>query len=245
MKALNLKELSVSLTDSNDKLLDGINLAIAPGEVHLLMGPNGSGKSTLAKTLAGHPAYAVTAGEINLDGTSLVELSPDERSRLGLMLLFQYPVEVPGVKYIDFLRQIYNLRQDQPLSPLEFQKLANSQAADLGINPELLERGLNEDFSGGEKKMGEVLQLALLKPKYAILDETDSGLDVDALKQVFTALQKLIAAPDYQPGILLITHYHRVLSYLQPDHVHVMQSGEIVRSGGPKLAAEIDKQGYK
>lgn len=254
---LTLKNLHVAVvnqqTEERTLILRGVDLTVRPGEVHAIMGPNGSGKSTLAYTLAGHPFYEVEEPEKNqtqmvLDGDDILEKSPDERAAAGLFLAFQYPVEVPGVKVQNFLRLAYNARfaeQPEKLFPtvLAFRKHLESLAAELKVNPELLRRGLNEGFSGGEKKRVEILQMAVLEPKYAILDETDSGLDVDAIKAVAEGVEKI--RHKYNSGIVVITHYQRILQYLKPDFVHVMKAGKIVKSGGAKLAEELESQGFE
>lgn len=254
---LTLKNLHVAVvnqqTEERTLILRGVDLAVRPGEVHAIMGPNGSGKSTLAYTLAGHPFYEVEEPEKNqtqmvLDGEDILEKSPDERAAAGLFLAFQYPVEVPGVKVQNFLRLAYNARfaeTPEKLFPtvLAFRKHLESLAAELKVNPELLRRGLNEGFSGGEKKRVEILQMAVLEPKYAILDETDSGLDVDAIKAVAEGVEKI--RHKYNSGIVVITHYQRILQYLKPDFVHVMKAGKIVKSGGAKLAEELESQGFE
>lgn len=246
MSQLSIKDLKVKIEDK--QILKGVSLDIKPGEIHAVMGPNGSGKSTLAYTLMGHPAYEINGGQVSLDGADVLEMSPDERSQAGLFLAFQYPVEVPGVKVQNFLRQAYNARfADQPdklfKRVIDFRKHLEKLAEELEVNPELLSRGLNEGFSGGEKKRLEVLQMAVLEPEYAVLDETDSGLDIDAIKAVANGLKKNIK--NYHTGVLLITHYQRILDYIQPDFIHVMVKGEIVKSGDKKLAAQLESDGYQ
>ncbi len=226
-----------------DEILRGVDLIVPKGEVHALMGPNGSGKSTLAKVIAGDPSYEVTDGGILVDGQSVLELEPDERARTGLYLAFQYPVEVPGVSIANFLRLALNARREEgnEIGVMEFyQKLQRAVQA-LDWDESIIERNLHEGFSGGEKKRSEILQLLVLEPRYAILDETDSGLDVDALK---TVAQGVNAArgPDF--GCLVITHYQRILNYIVPDRVHVMSKGRIVTSGGSELAIKLDEKGY-
>ena len=254
---LQLTNLHVSVvnqqTDEHTQILRGVDLTVRPGEVHAIMGPNGSGKSTLAYTLAGHPFYEVDAPEENkttflLDGVDLIDKSPDERAAAGLFLAFQYPVEVQGVKVQNFLRLAYNARfADQPAKlfakVIEFRKHLEALAQELKVNPELLRRGLNEGFSGGEKKRVEILQMAVLEPKYAILDETDSGLDVDAIKAVAEGVEKI--RNKYNTGIIIITHYQRILKYLKPDFVHVMKDGKIIKSGDNELAAELEAEGFE
>lgn len=243
---LSIKNLHVSI--QSQPVLDGVSLAIKPGELHVIMGPNGSGKSTLASTLAGHPAYTVTSGSLELDGIKLLKKSPDERARLGLFLAFQYPVEVPGVSVQNFLRQAHEARfADQPekrfAKVLAFRQHLEQLATALHVKPALLKRGLNEGFSGGEKKRLEILQLAVLEPKYAILDETDSGLDVDAIKLVAEGVSRV--REQYNTGMIIITHYQRVLQFLKPDHVHLMVAGKIVESGGADLVGKIERNGYQ
>lgn len=242
---LALTDLHVSIEEK--EILHGISLSINPGEVHAVMGPNGSGKSTTAATLAGHPDYTVTSGDMTLNGDSLLDLSPDERAQKGLFLAFQYPVEVPGVKVQNFLRHAYQARFAEDESRhfkkvLDFRKHVRALAAELQVNPELLSRGLNEGFSGGEKKQLEILQMAVLEPQYAILDETDSGLDIDAIKKVSAGVTKIVKK--HKTGVLVITHYKRILEYLKPDFVHVMVQGKIVQSGGPELVDQLESDGY-
>lgn len=254
---LSLKNLHVAVvnqqTEERTPILRGVDLQVKPGEIHAVMGPNGSGKSTLAYTLAGHPFYEVVDAaahktKLTLDGDDILEKSPDERAAAGLFLAFQYPVEVAGVKVQNFLRLAYNARfanQPEKLFPtvLAFRKHLESLAAELKVNPELLRRGLNEGFSGGEKKRVEILQMAVLEPKYAILDETDSGLDVDAIKAVAEGVEKI--RQKYNTGIIVITHYQRILKYLQPDFVHVMKAGKIVKSGDRELAVKLEAEGFE
>ncbi len=252
---LNISNLFVSVidqqTDKKTEILKGVNLTVKPGEVHAIMGPNGSGKSTLAYTLAGHPFYEVdqaAGSKITLGGEDLLAKSPDERAAMGIFLAFQYPVEVTGVKVQNFLRLAYNARfahQPERLFPtvLAFRKHLEALAEELKVKPELLKRGLNEGFSGGEKKRVEILQMAVLEPKFAILDETDSGLDVDAMRAVAEGVKKIVEK--HQTGVVVITHYQRILKYLQPDFVHVMKAGKIVQSGGRELAAELEAKGYE
>lgn len=243
---LQILKLQATLKGTKDPILNGVNLVINPGEVHYLMGKNGSGKSTLAKVLAGHPDYQVNDGIIELDGIDLLSKDPSERSRLGLFLAFQYPVEVSGVNLLNFLRLAYNSRLEpsEQLPVFKFQRLAKAVAQQLDISEKLLHRNLNEGFSGGEKKKMEILQMALLQPKYIILDETDSGLDVDALRSVFAGINKFLQTATPSPGLLVITHYHRVLDYVSPNFVHVMQSGQIKETGDLLLAKRIEKEGY-
>ena len=227
------------------EILKGINLVINKGEVHAIMGPNGSGKSTLAKVLAGHPAYEVTQGEILFEGSNLFDLSPDERARAGIFLAFQYPVEVPGVSNAQFLRLAYNEKMKhtggEELDPLEFQDLLTERAKIVEMDKKFFNRSVNEGFSGGEKKRNEILQMAVLEPKLALLDETDSGLDIDALRIVSEGVNKL-KSPDN--AIVLVTHYQRLLNYIVPDFVHVLAGGRIVKEGGKELALELEEKGY-
>lgn len=245
-KELKISDLQVSIEEK--QILKGISLAVKPGEIHAVMGPNGSGKSTTAATLAGHPDYEVTGGSATINGEELLELSPDERSQKGLFLAFQYPVEIPGVRVQNFLKLAYEARfANKPeklfKKALDFRKHLQALAEELDINSEFLNRGLNEGFSGGEKKQLEILQMAVLEPEFAILDETDSGLDIDAIKKVSAGVQKIIKK--YNTGVLVITHYKRILEYLKPDFVHVMVKGKIVKSGGAELVDQLEATGYK
>ena len=239
---LEIRDLRVSI--EGKEILKGLSLTVQGGEVHAIMGPNGSGKSTLAYTLMGHPRYVVDDGEILMDGEDLLEMEPDERARRGLFLAFQYPVEIPGVTVANFLRTAYNAvhgGEGKEISVLEFHKLLKEHMAALQIDEEFATRYLNEGFSGGEKKRHEILQMALLRPRIAIMDETDSGLDIDALKIVAEGVNRL-RSPEL--GVLVITHYQRILRYLRPDYVHIMMDGQIVRSGGWELAEELEEKGY-
>lgn len=232
-------------TVEGKEILRGINLTIKKGEIHAIMGPNGSGKSTLAKILAGHPAYEVTKGEVLFEGRNLLELAPDERAREGVFLAFQYPVEVPGVSNAQFLRLAYNEqrkhRGEEELDPLEFKDLLTERAKVVDMDAGLMSRSVNEGFSGGEKKRNEILQMAVLEPKLAVLDETDSGLDIDALRIVSEGVNKLRTPEN---AVVLVTHYQRLLNYIVPDHVHVLYKGRIVRTGGKELALELEEKGY-
>ena len=227
------------------EILKGIDLSVRLGEVHAIMGPNGSGKSTFAKVLAGHPAYIVTAGEVRYEGRNLLELAPEERARAGVFLAFQYPVEIPGVANNQFLRLAYNSVQAErgcdELDPLEFDDFVRERMKLLEMNPEFLDRSVNEGFSGGEKKRNEVLQMALFEPRLAVLDETDSGLDIDALRVVAEGVNRL-SSPDN--AMVLVTHYQRLLNYVVPDYVHVMDGGRIVKTGGKDLALILETRGY-
>ena len=228
------------------EILKGIDLTVAAGEVHAVMGPNGSGKSTLAKALAGHPAYEVTGGTATFEGRTIFEMAPEERARAGLFLGFQYPVEIPGVSNSAFLRLAYNTVQAQrgrdELDPLEFDDYVREKMKILDIDASFLDRSVNEGFSGGEKKRNEILQMALLEPRLAILDETDSGLDIDALRVVSSGINRLSNADN---GIVLVTHYQRMLNYVVPDYVHVMEGGRIIKTGGKELALELENRGYE
>jgi Fe-S cluster assembly ATP-binding protein len=227
------------------KILKGVNLSVPKGEVHAIMGPNGSGKSTLSYVLAGKPGYEVTEGEILLDGESILEMEPDERAAKGVFLAFQYPLEIPGVATMTFLRTAVNAqrkaRGEAELSTPEFMKLVRDTAGKLEINPDMLRRAVNVGFSGGEKKRNEILQMALLAPRLAVLDETDSGLDIDALKIVSDGVNRL-RSPDR--AMIVITHYQRLLDHIVPDVVHVLSKGRIVKTGGKELALELEAQGY-
>ena len=240
---LEIRALSAAI--AGVPILDRLDLAVRAGEVHAIMGPNGSGKSTLAKVLAGHPAYQPTAGEVLFDGRDLFALTADERARAGLFLGFQYPVEIPGVTNLSFLRMAYNTvqggRGKDELDPLEFDDFVRDKMKLLGIDPGFLERAVNEGFSGGEKKRNEILQMALLEPYLAILDEVDSGLDIDALRVVASGVNRLLTAEN---AIVLVTHYQRLLDYIVPDYVHVMHDGRIIRTGGAELAHELESRGY-
>ena len=233
-------------TVAGKPILNGISLAVPAGEVHAIMGPNGSGKSTLGYVLSGRPGYEVTDGSVSFAGEDLLALEPHERAALGLFLGFQYPVEIPGVSSLQFLRESLNSqrrsRGEAELSGGEFIKLAREQAALLGMDVEMLKRPVNVGFSGGEKKRAEMVQMGIMNPKFAVLDETDSGLDIDALRAVGAGINRIMRAPD--KGVLLITHYQRLLDYVTPDKVHVLTQGRIVRSGGPELAHELEREGY-
>src|SRR5438094_2404140 len=224
------------------EILKGIDLTVPQGQVHTIMGPNGSGKSTLANVIMGRPGYTVTAGEIRFKGQDIKSLKPDQRAQLGLFLAFQYPTEIPGVSVVNFLRSAYNAVKGDQISALAFRKRMKEKMNMLGIEDAMVARYVNQGFSGGEKKKNEILQLAVLEPKIAILDETDSGLDIDSLKQVATGVAQLVGPT---LGILLITHYQRILNYITPDFVHVMFNGRVVKSGGKELALELEDKGYE
>ncbi|MEM1348329.1 MAG: Fe-S cluster assembly ATPase SufC [Myxococcota bacterium] len=228
------------------KILRGVDLTVRPGEVHAIMGRNGSGKSTLAKTLAGHPQYEVTAGSVDFDGHDLLELEADERARVGVFMAFQYPVELPGVSNTAFLRQALNAKLSahgqEELDPLEFDDLVREKADLLEMDASFLDRSVNVDFSGGERKRNEILQMAILEPKLALLDETDSGLDIDALRIVAEGILKLKSE---DTAVVLVTHHQRILNYIQPDRVHVMMDGRVVKSGSKELALQLEQRGYE
>jgi len=227
-------------------ILKGLSLSLNAGEIHAIMGPNGAGKSTLGYVLSGRPGYDVTEGSATFEGADLLEMAPHERAAAGLFLGFQYPVEIPGVSNLQFLREALNAqrraRGEEPLSGGDFIKLARAQANALGLDPEMLKRPVNVGFSGGEKKRAEMVQMGIIDPKLAILDETDSGLDIDALRSVGAGINTIMRKPD--KAVLLITHYQRLLDYVRPDFVHVLAGGRIVRSGGPELAHQLEAEGY-
>ena len=242
---LTIENLHATVADK--PILKGLSLTINPGEVHAIMGPNGAGKSTLGYTLGGRPGYEVTAGSVEFAGQDLLELEPHERAAAGLFLGFQYPVEIPGVSFVQFLRESLNAqrksRGEEPLSGGEFLKLAREKAALLKMDMDMLKRPVNLGFSGGEKKRAEMVQMGILDPKLAILDETDSGLDIDALRIVGEGINAVMRSPD--KAVLLITHYQRLLDYVKPDFVHVLAAGRIVKTGGPELALELEERGYE
>lgn len=245
MSQLEIKDLHVSIEDK--EILKGLSLTVKQGEIHAIMGPNGTGKSTLAYTLMGHPNYTVTGGEVLLDGKNVLEMEPDERSRAGIFLAFQYPVAIPGVTVANFLRSAINSRrraenpEDKGVPIPEFRKMLKEKMDTLKMDHTFAGRYLNDGFSGGEKKRAEILQMATLKPRFAILDETDSGLDIDALRIVSEGVNAL-SGPEL--GVLVITHYQRLLNYIKPHFVHVMLDGRIVESGGPDLALHLEEHGY-
>ncbi len=244
MSLLNIQNLEAEV--AGNKILKGLSLSINAGEIHAIMGPNGAGKSTLGYTLGGRPGYEVTGGSVSFDGQDLLALDPHERAAAGFFLGFQYPVEIPGVSNVQFLREALNaqrkVRGEELLSAVEFLKVARAQAEALGLSMDMLKRPVNVGFSGGEKKRNEMVQMGILDPKLAVLDETDSGLDIDALRVVGEGINRIMRRPD--KAVLLITHYQRLLDYVQPDFVHVLAAGRIVRSGGPELALELEREGY-
>ncbi|MFN8559666.1 MAG: Fe-S cluster assembly ATPase SufC [Dehalococcoidia bacterium] len=241
-KTLEVHDLQVNV--DGKPILKGINLAVDRGEVHALMGPNGSGKSTLANTLMGHPRYAVTGGDIVFEGQSVLDWSPDQRARAGMFLSFQYPTAIPGVTMVNFLRQALNAREGRDIPVREFRTRLLDTMKSLRMDQQFARRYVNDGFSGGEKKRAEILQLRLFQPTVAILDETDSGLDVDALRIVAEGVNQ-VAAAEPKPGVLLITHYYRILNLIQPDFTHVLVDGRIVKSGGKDLAMEVENHGYE
>ncbi len=236
---LRIENLHVEV-DGNE-IVKGLDLEVGKGEIHAIMGPNGSGKSTLANVLMGHPRYDVTEGSITFEGEDVLELEPDERAKMGIFLAFQYPSEVPGVSVANFLRTAVNSVREEELRPMEMYKLLQEKMAVMRMDPKFAERYLNEGFSGGEKKRNEILQMLMLEPRLAILDETDSGLDIDALQVVARGVNEM-RGPEF--SAVLITHYQRILRYIEPDHVHVMLDGRLVTSGGKELAEELEEKGY-
>src|SRR6185436_9061142 len=240
---LDIKDLKASVGDK--EILKGISLSVGKGEVHAIMGPNGSGKSTLAQVLAGNPAFDVTGGSVSFEGKDLLELAPEERAQAGIFLAFQYPVEIPGVSNAYFLRSAYNeirkARGEEEVDPMEFVGIVEEKLKFVDMDPDMLSRSVHMGFSGGEKKRNEILQLAVLEPKLAILDETDSGLDIDAMRIVADGVNKL---RDTNRSFIVVTHYQRLLNYIVPDHVHVLANGRIVKSGSKQLALELEEKGY-
>ena len=241
---LSVRDLTANVAET--PILKGLSLEVKAGEIHAIMGPNGSGKSTFSKVLAGHPAYELTGGEVIFRWQNLLEMEAEERARAGIFLAFQYPLEIPGVSNVDFLRVAYNSRRKaeglEELDAFDFDELVHEKLDVVKMNPAFLSRSVNEGFSGGEKKRNEILQMALLEPKLAILDETDSGLDIDALKIVADGVNQLANAEN---AMLVITHYQRLLNYIVPDFVHVMEAGRIITSGGKELALELESRGYE
>jgi Fe-S cluster assembly ATP-binding protein len=242
-----LKIDNLHATVGGTQILNGLTLEVGAGEIHAIMGPNGAGKSTLAYVLGGRPGYEVTGGSASFAGQDLLALEPHERAALGLFLGFQYPVEIPGVSNVQFLREALNAqrggRGEEPLSGGDFLKLAKDKAALLRFDMEMLKRNVNVGFSGGEKKRAEMVQMGILDPAFAVLDETDSGLDIDALKIVGEGINSIMRSPD--KGVLLITHYQRLLDYVEPDKVHILSKGRIVKTGGPELAKQLEAEGYE
>ncbi|MDY3090429.1 MAG: Fe-S cluster assembly ATPase SufC [Porphyromonas sp.] len=240
---LKITDLRANIGDK--EILKGLNLEIKPGEIHAIMGPNGAGKSTLSSVLVGHPAFEVTGGDIQFEGESILELEPEERAHLGMFLSFQYPVEIPGVSMVNFMRAAVNEHRKaigaEPMSASEFLKVMKEKRALVELDSNLASRSVNEGFSGGEKKRNEIFQMAMLEPKLAILDETDSGLDIDALRVVANGVNALRSP---ERSTIVITHYQRLLDYIKPDFVHVLHNGRIVKSGGPELALELEAKGY-
>lgn len=244
MNLIEIKDLHCQI--AKQEILKGIDFQVKPGEIHAIMGPNGSGKSTLSKVIAGHPDYEVTKGSVSFKGKDILDQDPSSRANLGIFMGYQYPIEIPGVNNAEFLRLALNakrafLNQDE-ISNDDFQKLLQEKMGLLEMDERYRERGLNEGFSGGEKKRNEILQMAILDPELSILDETDSGLDIDALRIVASGVNKVMSP---EKGIILITHYQRLLDYIKPDFVHVLAHGKIQKSGGPELALELEKQGYE
>jgi Fe-S cluster assembly ATP-binding protein len=237
---LKIENLQVEI--DGQEIVKGLDLEVGKGEIHAIMGPNGSGKSTLANVLMGHPRYEVTGGSVTFQGEDVFELEPDERAKLGMFLAFQYPSEVPGVSVANFLRTAVNSVREEDLSPMEMYRLIQDKMKIMQMDPKFAERYLNEGFSGGEKKRNEILQMLMLEPKLAIMDETDSGLDIDALQVVAKGVNEL-RGPEF--SAVIITHYQRILRYIEPDHVHVMLDGRIVTSGGKDLAHELEDKGYE
>ncbi|MDE0898404.1 MAG: Fe-S cluster assembly ATPase SufC [Longimicrobiales bacterium] len=243
---LSVEGLEAQVAEGELGILKGVNLKIGKGEIHAIMGPNGSGKSTLAKVIAGHPSYEVTSGKVTFRGEDLLELEVDERSQAGVFLAFQYPLEIPGVSIANFLRTAVqaHLPEGEELDIFDYADMLTERMEMLEMDLSFAERHVNDGFSGGEKKRNEILQMAMLKPKLAVMDETDSGLDIDALKIVANGVNKLVEE-DPEMSVLLITHYQRLLDYIKPDYVHVMVDGRIVQSGGPEVALELEADGYK
>jgi Fe-S cluster assembly ATP-binding protein len=240
---LKIENLHAEIAEEGTEILQGVDLEVREGEIHAIMGPNGSGKSTLAKVISGHPAYEVTDGDILFRGESILDVEPDERARAGIFLAFQYPVEVPGVSIANFMRTALGAQRGEEVDVFDFAEELGEKMEMLEMELPFAERSVNEGFSGGEKKRNEILQLAMLEPTLAVMDETDSGLDIDALKVVSRGINK-IKGQRPEMTVLLITHYQRMLNYIKPDFVHVMVGGRILRSGGPELALELEEKGY-
>lgn len=242
---LNIKNLSVSI--NNEQILKNFNLEVKKGETHVIMGPNGSGKSTLCYAIMGHPKYNIESGEIEFNGQNILKMSTDERARAGLFLAFQYPKEVPGITFGNFLRQISNIKlkekEEKTLNPIEYFKIAKELIEKVDLDKSMIGRGVNEGFSGGEKKRAEIVQMSALKPKLALIDEIDSGLDIDSLKKIAQSIKDIKSETGM--GTILITHYQRILKYLNVDIIHIMKNGKIVKTGGKDLVEELEKNGYK
>jgi Fe-S cluster assembly ATP-binding protein len=242
---LTIKDLHAEIESEGKEILKGLNLTVNAGEIHAIMGPNGAGKSTLASVISGKDGYEVTSGEVNMDGIDLLALEPDERAKEGLFLAFQYPIEIPGVSNINFLRtalnEIKEYRKEEPISAKDFMSMVREKSKLVELDPKLASRSVNEGFSGGEKKRNEIFQMAMLTPKVAILDETDSGLDIDALRIVAAGVNKL---KNENNAIIIITHYQRLLDYIVPDFVHVLADGKIIKTGDKTLALELEEKGY-
>jgi Fe-S cluster assembly ATP-binding protein len=240
---LKITNLHAEIAEDGTEILKGLNLELNEGEIHAIMGPNGSGKSTLSKVISGHPAYEVTDGDIVFQGQSVLDMQPDERARAGIFLAFQYPVEIPGVSVANFMRTALNAKRGEEVDIFDFQEELEGRMEMLEMDPVFAQRSVNDGFSGGEKKRNEILQLAMLEPALAVMDETDSGLDIDALKIVTSGINR-IKSERTGMSVLLITHYQRMLNYITPDKVHVMVDGRIIRTGGPELALELEERGY-
>jgi len=242
---LEVVNLHAEVAETGAEILKGLDLKIGEGEIHAIMGPNGSGKSTLSKVISGHPAYEVTDGDILFRGESILDMEPDARAHAGIFLAFQYPVEIPGVSIANFLRTAINSKREEEIDIFDFQDLLTSKMEMLGMDPVFAERSVNDGFSGGEKKRNEILQLAMLEPTLAVMDETDSGLDIDALKIVSAGINTIKEHHESSMSVLLITHYQRMLNYITPDFVHVIMNGRVIRSGGAELALELEERGYE
>ena len=240
---LKISNLHAEIAEEGTEILKGVDLELNPGEIHAIMGPNGSGKSTLSKVISGHPAYEVTDGEILFKGESVLDMEADERARAGIFLAFQYPVEVPGVSVANFMRTALSAKRGEEVDVFDFAEELERHMTELDMDVAFAERSVNDGFSGGEKKRNEILQLSMLEPEIAVMDETDSGLDIDALKTVTAGINR-IKSERPEMAVLLITHYQRMLNFITPDRVHVMVNGRIVRSGGPELAMELEEKGY-
>lgn len=241
---LEVTNLHAEVAEEENEILKGVDLTIRAGEIHAIMGPNGSGKSTLSKVISGHPAYEVIDGDILFRGESVLDMEADERARAGIFLAFQYPVEIPGVSVANFMRTALSAKRGEEVDVFDFAELLEGRMGELGMDTAFAERSVNENFSGGERKRNEILQLAMLEPDLAVMDETDSGLDIDAIKHVATSMKR-IKGERPEMAILLITHHQRMLNYITPDRVHIMVDGRIVRSGGPELPMQLEEKGYE